>query len=45
MNTQDSRLKVLLIEDNPGDFRLINEMLKEVSSARFKRTFTDLLLL
>ena len=29
MNTQDSRLKVLLIEDNPGDFRLIQEMFKE----------------
>ena len=29
MNTQDSRLKVLLIEDNLGDFRLIQEMFKE----------------
>ncbi len=29
MNTQDSRLKVLLVEDNPGDFRLIQEMFKE----------------
>jgi CheY-like chemotaxis protein len=45
VTTQDSRLKVLLIEDNPGDFRLINEMLKEVGSAKFERTFTDLLLL
>jgi len=29
MNTQDSRLKVLLVEDNLGDFRLIQEMFKE----------------
>ena len=45
MNTQNSRLKVLLVEDNSGDFRLINEMVKEVGSAKFKRLFTHLLLL
>jgi two-component system cell cycle response regulator len=41
MNTQDSRLKVLLIEDNPGDFRLINEMVKEVASSKFELVWAD----
>ncbi len=29
-------MKVLLVEDNPGDVRLIQEMLKEVGTAQFK---------
>ena len=41
MNTQSSRLKVLLVEDNPGDFRLIDEMLKEVSSAKFELVWAN----
>ena len=41
MNTQNSRLKVLLVEDNPGDFRLIDEMLKEVSSAKFELVWAN----
>jgi len=31
----DKRIKVLLIEDNPGDVRLIQEMLSEASDATF----------
>jgi hypothetical protein len=38
-------IKILLIEDNPGDFRLIDEMVKEVGSSKFERLFTHLLLL
>src|ERR1041385_5693396 len=35
----DSRpLRVLLIEDNPGDARLLREMLGEVPTARFELT-------
>ncbi|MCZ3364297.1 MULTISPECIES: response regulator [Methanobacterium] len=32
----DKLIKVLIIEDNPEDFRLIEEMLKEVNSAVFE---------
>ena len=32
---KDTRINVLLIEDNPGDVRLIKEMLGESSSAQF----------
>ncbi len=35
MNTQSKIIKVLLIEDNPGDARLIQEMVSEVGGAAF----------
>ncbi len=35
--------KVLLVEDNPGDARLLREMLAEISSPRFSVTSADTL--
>ncbi|NOR05156.1 MAG: response regulator [Deltaproteobacteria bacterium] len=35
MNTQSKIIKVLLVEDNPGDARLIQEMVSEVGGAAF----------
>ncbi|RLB95977.1 MAG: hypothetical protein DRH50_02585 [Deltaproteobacteria bacterium] len=35
MNKQSKIIKVLLIEDNPGDARLIKEMVSEVDGAKF----------
>jgi CheY-like chemotaxis protein len=35
LETRNSKLKVLLIEDNPGDARLIREMLGETGGDRF----------
>ena len=40
---QDRRVKVLLVEDNPGDTRLLQEMLAEVQSPGFDLTTVDLL--
>ena len=34
-------LKVLLVEDNPGDARLIREMLEEARAAKFKLLYVD----
>ena len=36
-------LKVLLIEDNPGDARLIRETLKDINDFRFTLEHVDLL--
>jgi signal transduction histidine kinase len=36
MTLEDRLLKLLLVEDNPGDARLIQEELQEVASARFE---------
>jgi len=36
MTAQERPLRLLLVEDNPGDARLIQEELKEVPSARFE---------
>ena len=33
---KDKPFKVLLIEDNPGDFRIIKEMLKETQHTKFE---------
>jgi PAS domain S-box-containing protein len=39
--TQNSKLNVLLIEDNPGDARLIREMLAEIRGAQFDLECAD----
>jgi len=36
--TENGQIKVLLVEDNPGDVRLIRELLKEAASAQFNVT-------
>ncbi|MFB0517359.1 MAG: response regulator [Candidatus Neomarinimicrobiota bacterium] len=36
--TENSQIKVLLVEDNPGDVRLIRELLKEAVSTEFNVT-------
>ena len=41
LETRNSKLKVLLIEDNPGDVRLIREMLAEASDERFELTHME----
>ncbi len=33
---RDRRKKILLIEDNPADARLVKELLAEASTARFQ---------
>ena len=38
---KDKQIKVLLIEDNPADVRLIQEMLAEKSSEGFNLVYTD----
>lgn len=38
---EDKRVKVLLIEDNPGDARLIREMLKVNTKTQFELTHTE----
>jgi len=37
----DKRTKILLIEDNPGDARLIQEMLAEAERGRFELECVD----
>ena len=37
----DKRIKILLIEDNPGDARLIQEMLAEAEPSRFELEHAD----
>jgi CheY-like chemotaxis protein len=37
----DRPIKLLLVEDNPGDARLVQESLAEVRSRRFKLTHVD----
>ena len=32
----DDSIKILIIEDNPGDIRLIEEMLRESNTSRFE---------
>ena len=41
MNTQSKIIKVLLIEDNPGDARLIQEMASEADGAAFDLEHVD----
>ncbi len=41
MNTQSQIVKVLLIEDNPGDVRLIREMLSEITGAQCELECVD----
>lgn len=40
---RDKPIKILLIEDNPGDARLIREMLQERNSAQYDLEWVDLL--
>jgi PAS domain S-box-containing protein len=37
----ESRLKILLVEDNPGDARLIGEMFREASQIQFELELAD----
>ncbi len=37
----DKKIKIVLIEDNPGDVRQIKEMLKEVDASRFELKYFD----
>jgi len=39
--TSNSKLNILLIEDNPGDARLIQEMLSEVMDVQFDLSWAD----
>ena len=41
MSMNDKRTKILLIEDNPGDTRLIQEMLAEAGPSRFELECVD----
>lgn len=41
LETRNSRLKVLLIEDNPGDVRLIQEMLEDSKNINFELVCAD----
>lgn len=41
LTTNSSLIKVLLIEDNPGDARLIRENLREARAARFELTLAE----
>jgi two-component system cell cycle sensor histidine kinase/response regulator CckA len=34
-------MKILLVEDNPGDARLLQEMLKEADAAHYRLTLAD----
>ena len=36
-------MKILLVEDNPGDARLLQEMIKEAGAAQYELTWTNLL--
>lgn len=36
-----SAIRILLIEDNPGDFRLVKEMLSEVRNIQFDQAWAD----
>ena len=38
---KDKQIKVLMIEDNPGDARLIQEMLKEIDNIQFEVKHTS----
>lgn len=40
MNETDKPIDVLLIEDDPGDLRLIQEMLSETESSSFELAHT-----
>ncbi|MDO8141390.1 MAG: response regulator [Candidatus Brocadiales bacterium] len=40
---QDNQIKILLIEDDPGDVRLIQEMLKESGAVRYELSHADCL--
>lgn len=40
-NLNSEAIKVLLIEDNPGDARLIREIIADASSTRFELTHTE----
>lgn len=41
MEIKEKRFKILLIEDNPGDVRLIREMLKEAGADLFELKYVD----